>query len=199
MPEETEPITPPVIPVPPQAGPPTPPWGSDADFDPQKAWSLIQNVRGDLEKKNARIAELTPFEAKARDLEDAQKSEVQRLTEQVAAAQQTAQERATEAMRLRVALRHGISDEDAEIFLTGATEEAITKQAERLAALRPAVTPPTAQRTPVEALRPGALPNAPQPTLQDRIAELRKDPKKNMRELLSLENQKLVDIVTNSQ
>jgi hypothetical protein len=38
---------------PPKAEPkadPKPPWGSDEEFDPQRAWNLIQNLRGDLEK-----------------------------------------------------------------------------------------------------------------------------------------------------
>lgn len=38
-----------------------------------------------------------------------------------------------EAMRRRVQAAHGISDEDADLFLTGADEEALTAQAKRLA------------------------------------------------------------------
>jgi hypothetical protein len=38
-----------------------------------------------------------------------------------------------EALRYRVATRFGISDEDAELFLTGTDEETLTRQAERLA------------------------------------------------------------------
>lgn len=42
----------------------------------------------------------------------------------------------SEALRWRIAAKHGISDEDAETFLTGSDEASLTKQAERLAALR---------------------------------------------------------------
>jgi hypothetical protein len=38
-----------------------------------------------------------------------------------------------EAMRRRVQAAHGISDEDADLFLTGADEESLTAQAKRLA------------------------------------------------------------------
>lgn len=197
---QPEPTTPPVVePTQPQAGTPTPPWGSDENFDPAKAWSLITNLRSDVAAKNGRIAELTPFEQKAREAEEANKSEVQRLTEQLAASTQTAAERAAEALRLRIALKYKIADEDAEVFLTGATEEQLTKQAERLAAMQPQASgqPAPVSRTPVEALRPGALPNPPAPTLEEQAAELRKDPHKNAKALLRLENSKLIDIATN--
>ncbi len=32
----------------PKAETPTPPWGSDEDFNPQRAWNLIQNIKADL-------------------------------------------------------------------------------------------------------------------------------------------------------
>lgn len=38
-----------------------------------------------------------------------------------------------EAMRFKYAAKHGISDEDAELFLTGETEDVVKAQAERLA------------------------------------------------------------------
>lgn len=46
--------------------------------------------------------------------------------------QDTAAKATSEATRLRVALRNGITVDDAETFLTGADEAALTKQAERL-------------------------------------------------------------------
>ena len=42
-----------------------------------------------------------------------------------------------DALRWKIAARNGISDEDAELFLTGADEETLTAQAERLKALAP--------------------------------------------------------------
>lgn len=76
-------------------------------------------------------------------IEDAQKSETQRLTEAHARAEKDASDARAEAMRLRVAVRHGISDEDAELFLTGADEETLIRQAEALQAKSQKVTTPT--------------------------------------------------------
>jgi hypothetical protein len=47
-----------------------------------------------------------------------------------------------EALRLRVASKFGIGDEDADLFLTGSDEETLTKQAERLAAREPTARSP---------------------------------------------------------
>lgn len=49
----------------------------------------------------------------------------------------------SEALRWRIAAKHGISDEDAETFLTGSDEDSLTKQAERLAVLAKAQAGPT--------------------------------------------------------
>jgi hypothetical protein len=46
---------------------------------------------------------------------------------------QVAQVRA-EALRWKIAAKHGITDEDAELFLTGTDETTLTRQAERLSA-----------------------------------------------------------------
>lgn len=69
------------------------------------------------------------------ELEDAQKTETQRLADAKAAAETEAATARAEALRWRIAAKHGISDEDAETFLTGGDEESLTRQAERLAAL----------------------------------------------------------------
>ena len=64
-------------------------------------------------------------------------AEAEKLTKEEKALKDAAEaaERATraeaEAMRWRIAARNGISDEDAELFLTGSDEETLSKQAER--------------------------------------------------------------------
>lgn len=70
--------------------------------------------------------------ARLAELEDAQKTETQRLTDAKLAAETEAAAARAEALRWRVAAKHGISDEDAELFLTGIDEATLTKQAERL-------------------------------------------------------------------
>ena len=49
--------------------------------------------------------------------------------------QEKAQAATAESLRYRIATKHGISDEDAETFLTATDEDGLTKQAERLKAL----------------------------------------------------------------
>ncbi len=68
-------------------------------------------------------------------MEEAQKTEAQRSADRAAKAEQELTAARTDALRFRVATKYGISDEDAETFLTGGDEEAIVRQAERLAAL----------------------------------------------------------------
>lgn len=154
---------------------PAPPWGTDDQFDPHKAWNLIQNLRGDLEKKNHRIAELAPYEQKARELEDAQKSELQRATEALAAAQAEASAARLDAMRLAVAAAKGVPQALAG-RLQGGTAQELEADADALMAAFPqqAATPPTTVHTPVEALRPGSLPHPPPPSLAERIADAEK-------------------------
>lgn len=69
------------------------------------------------------------------EIEDSQKTEVQKLSEQFEAARADAADARAELLRYRVASQHGITDsDDIALFLTGSDEETLTKQAERLAA-----------------------------------------------------------------
>jgi hypothetical protein len=67
-------------------------------------------------------------------IREANKSEAEKTAERLAAAEKDAADARREAMRLRVATRYGIGDEDADLFLTGSDEETLQKQAERLGA-----------------------------------------------------------------
>lgn len=62
-PEPAPAATPPAAPkageaptAPPAAPPATKPWGDDKDFDPEKAWNLIQNLRNDKATNEQKIA-----------------------------------------------------------------------------------------------------------------------------------------------
>ncbi len=68
------------------------------------------------------------------EIEDAQKSEAQKAADRIAELEQQAATAQREALRFKVASKFGISDEDADLFLTGSDEETLGKQAERLAA-----------------------------------------------------------------
>jgi hypothetical protein len=193
----TPPVTPPAQPPTPPADPvAAPPWGDPANFDPARAWALIQNKQADLDKAKARITELTPYQQKAQELEDAQKNELQRAQEAAAAAQKTATEAQLALLRHRVASR---PDKPLPAVLVdvlqGSTEEELVAHADALlAGLTPAVPPATAPigTTPVPALRPTTLPNPPALSLDDQIAVAQKAGK--WRDVLSLQNQKLADV-----
>lgn len=157
--------------------PPTPSAPAQPAPTPETDW------KAEARKWEARAKENSSAAARLAELEDAQKSEQQRLQEAAEKATRDAAEARQEALRWRYASAHGISPEDAETFLTGADEETLQRQAARLAALRtPAPAPaaaepgqqPAAPPTPVEHLRPGALPTPPEPTLAERIAAAEK-------------------------
>jgi hypothetical protein len=139
-----------------------PPWGDD--FDPEKAWKLVQNLRADKEKLSSRPA-LTPQQQQQLDeynrLVEASKSEAQRQQEALEAANREAETARAEAIRYRAAATHGLSAEHFDLLGSG-TEEEVSARAEKIAALLAAQAgpaPATAPQTrPVEQLRPGATP-----------------------------------------
>lgn len=96
----------------------------------KKALTAERRARAAAEKQAKELrARLDAIEAEnLSDKEKAIRSAEAAMAEAVAAK--------AEAMRWRFAAKHGISDEDAELFLTGGDEETLTRQAERVAALR---------------------------------------------------------------
>lgn len=74
-------------------------------------------------------------------IKESQKTEAEKAAERLAELETENLKTKAELIRLRVASKHGISAEDAELFLTGTDEDSLTKQAERLAAMEPAKKP----------------------------------------------------------
>lgn len=156
----------PVTPAPnaPTAPAATPPWASEGDFDPAKAWSLIEGLRADKEKLSARPA-LTDEQQKQLNeynaLVEASKSDQQRLQEAEAAARRDADTAKSDATALRIAIKHGLGEADIDLLGSG-TEEQVNARAQRIADLRAAAAPgtptPVPGQRPVEQLRPGATP-----------------------------------------
>lgn len=65
---------------------PAKPWGDDADFDPEKAWSLIQGLKADKEKLQARPVLDEAAKQKLAEYDkfvEAQKTEAQRAQEEL--------------------------------------------------------------------------------------------------------------------
>lgn len=168
MPEEqtqttTEPPTP--APVTPEVTP------AAATTEQQNLEELPQWARDSLTKANreaanyrTQVAELKPKADQFSALEEASKTEAQRLSETAATAQRDADEARAEAIRYKAAATHGIPADHFDLLGTG-TEEEITARAEKLAALLAVqAAPPTVPATPVrplEQLRPGATPGEP--------------------------------------
>jgi len=81
-------------------------------------------------------------EKAAKELEElkaAQLSKEERAAKEAEDAKAEAAQARTEAMRWRIAARFGMSDEDAELFLTATDEETLTRQAQRFTELTPKI------------------------------------------------------------
>jgi len=94
-------------------------------------------------------------------LKKSQLSAEEKLAAELGEAAKRAANAEAEALRWRIAAKHGISDEDAELFLTGSDEETLARQAERFNQL--AVKPSKGTHVPGV----GNQPNP--PTIADQI------------------------------
>lgn len=109
--------------------------GAGDGFKPITSQDELNRVIGERVKR-AKPADYDELKAKAAQLdeiEQANKSEIEKIKDRAAAAERERDEAKSAALRLRIAAKHGISDEDADLFLTGTDEATLTKQAERLA------------------------------------------------------------------
>lgn len=95
--------------------------------------------KAEARKWEARAKENRSAAAELQQLKDAEKTELQRAAEKVAAAQREAEAAKAEAARLRIAAKHGISEEYLDL-LTGDDEEELEAKAKKLAALVTAQT-----------------------------------------------------------
>lgn len=165
----------------------------DGAFDEARARAKIAKQNSENAALRARLKDAEPLAAKARELEEAQKSEAERVTERLTAAEERAQRAEAQLLLSEVAAEKGLTAAQAK-RLIGKTREELLADADDFLASLPAPPLPTVQRTPVEALRPGSLPNPAPPSSDEQRAELMKDPRKNRTALIELENQKLQQI-----
>jgi hypothetical protein len=150
------------------------PWGDDADFDPEKAWKLITNLRSDADKLKG---ERDQLRAKVQEHEDASKSEHEKAAERAAAAETAAKTATTETLRLRIALSKGLTETQAK-RLVGDTKEELEADADELvASFKPeddnggGGSGGSGVTRPKENLRTGAAPGAePEETDPDKLA-----------------------------
>jgi len=91
--------------APPAAEPQTPPWGEEENFDPDRAWKLIQDLRADKERLSTRpamTAEQQQQLAEYQRLVEASKTDQERQAEELTRWQADAQKWRTEAVTARV-------------------------------------------------------------------------------------------------
>lgn len=96
---------------------------------------LNKIIRERLDRERGKFADYNDLKAKAAkfdEVEAASQSELEKANNRATAAERERDDARAEGLRLRVAAKHGISDEDADLFLTGTDEETLTKQAQRL-------------------------------------------------------------------
>ena len=116
--------------TPPEPGTPPAPAVEDKPLgeNGEKALKAEREARAAAEKSAAALQKQLDDIAAANlsDLEKAQKAAKD--------AEEVAAKATVEALRLRVAAKHGISDEDADLFLTGSDQETVERQAAALVA-----------------------------------------------------------------
>lgn len=89
-------------------------------------------LKAERERATTAERQAAEFKAKLDQIEAANLSDLERAQKAAADAQEAAAKATTDALRFRVAAQHGISEEDAELFLTGADLDTLTRQATRL-------------------------------------------------------------------
>lgn len=116
-------------------------------------------------------------------------SKEEKALKEAAEAAQRAATAEAEALRWRIAAKHGISDEDAELFLTGSDEETLSRQAERFQSL--------SAKTPKGTHVPGVgnQPATP-PSLAEQIAAAEKSG--DFKTSIALKAQQLAELARNT-
>jgi hypothetical protein len=119
----------------------------------------LAKANDDAKKHRLRNKELEPLAARAKELEEAGKTEQQKLSEKLADAEKAGASTAGELLKLRVALRKGLTEKQA-ARLVGATEEELEADADELVATfgGNSTTPPPGR--PRERMRGGSDPGA---------------------------------------
>lgn len=132
---------------------------------PQWARDAITKAIKEAANYRTQVAEMKPRADQFASLEEASKSEAQRLSEAAETAKRDADTARAEAVRYKAAATHGISVDHFDLLGSG-TEEEVSARAEKIAALisAQAQIPPAAapKARPVEQLRPGATPGEPE-------------------------------------
>lgn len=97
---------------------------------------LNDALKARLDRERAKFKDYADLKAKATKLDEIERANMSELEKVNGQLNDVASERDTsrqEALRLRKAIEHGLSLEDADLFLTGSDEDTLDAQAKRLA------------------------------------------------------------------
>lgn len=125
--------------------------------------------KSEARKWEKRAKENSDAAARLKEFEDAQKTESERLAEQLETERQAARSNALEAARWRAVSKHGLSENDLEWL--GDDPDAIEDRAARLAERLSVSADKPVSRRPQEKLKPGASPSGDEPFDSASLAE----------------------------
>ena len=149
MPEEADPNA-----------PDTPEVDDAEEFDADRAKAKIAKANNEASNLRKRLKELEAKAAQLDELEDAKKTEVERLAEQQKTLEARAAQAEQDSARLRVAMNRGLTEAQAKRLVGSTVEELEADAEELLATFKPEEPAPEPPGRPKERLQPGALPDA---------------------------------------
>ena len=94
-------------------------------------------LKAERDRATAAERQAAEFKKRLDEIEAANLSDLEKAQKQAQEAQEAATRATADALRFRVAAKHGLSDEDADLFLTGTDAETIERQAAALVARTP--------------------------------------------------------------
>jgi uncharacterized protein YaiL (DUF2058 family) len=111
-----------------------PPEGTEAGTTESETFDAeyVTKLRKEAAKYRTEAKANADAAKKLAAIEEANKTEQQKLEERLTEAQKAADQARADALRFKIASKFGVTDEDADLFLTGTDEETLTRQAERL-------------------------------------------------------------------
>lgn len=109
-------------------------------FDAERAQAKIKKANQEAASLRARLKELEPLAKKAQDLEDANKSDLEKLTARAEQAERDRAQAAAESLRLSVAFDKGLTPKQAK-RLTGTSREELEADADEILEDFPALKP----------------------------------------------------------
>lgn len=144
----------------------TPPWGSDEEFNAEKAWTLIQNLRNDKDSLTSQRDALTTEKGELEQRVTSLEADVTTATERADTAEASVSEISFGRRLDTLAHERGLSPEDVSLLnIAAGDEDDATAKLDRLAALRGEKAPAVPVPDPAQAATP------PTPSDEDAVAK----------------------------